>query len=167
MCVTTTARFCSDQLAAGGESVVYTLNLLIEFLPFLGSATAAKLSEKILRLMKTGDQTVYLGCLLTFNSLFQASDARTAFQLQLTEALYEYEPSIADIGPRMAWQETMVMAHVALVRKKAIAGLRALPRLCKSLVQGYVTERAKVADSITLSMKQLILQCLQPVQQVQ
>ncbi|XP_074031653.1 RRP12-like protein [Leptinotarsa decemlineata] len=154
-----------SSVQAGQTTILHTLGLMKEIICKFSKAHIKKCCEVILRLMTLNYPIVTSCGLQVLHALFSAQSVVVPAKLnaQLISALYEYQPSISDVQPTLAWLAVMQQAHVHLADADVSMGMAALPRLFNTVTQLWLSEQTQVMTGATHALEVLLKDVLAPV----
>ncbi|XP_040571896.1 RRP12-like protein [Lepeophtheirus salmonis] len=168
-----TAKYCihliEDNIGSGGKNnvVLYTLSLLKELLGTFPAQQVKSVSESILKIMTLGNAYVISSGMQALYGLFSsrphASSLSASLNAQLVSALYDYQPSINDCQPMIAWLTVQQEALTNLASQDNQICLSNLPKFFGiAALKGWTSDRVEVITASTTAMKCVITQCLLP-----
>lgn len=96
--------------------------------------------------------------LQVLHSLFSAQKATVTAKLnvQLITALYEYQPSVADVQPTLAWLAVMQQAHIHLSDVDMALSVTILPKIVTTVTQLWLSEKVEVVTGATHALELLL-----------
>ncbi|CAL1537608.1 unnamed protein product [Lymnaea stagnalis] len=169
----TIARCCERQIEAyrgqSNKEVMYTLSLLKDTLSLFPATNVKSLCEMLLRLMTLTDLILRSSCIEVLFRLFSAKPSveimPAQMNAQLLTALYEYQPSVKDSQPMIAWLKVMEAANVNLANQNIDLNVNHLPRLFSTCMTCLLSDRHDVAKAAVDTMKVLLLECVEAVKE--
>ncbi|CAH1156050.1 unnamed protein product [Phaedon cochleariae] len=147
-----------SSVQAGQTTILHTLGLMKDIICKFSKPHLKKCCEIILRLMTLNYPLVTSCGLQVLHSLFSDQKAVVAGKLnaQLISALYEYQPSISDVQPTLAWVAVMQQAHVHLADVDVPTAVASLPRMFETLTQLWLSEKTEVMTCATHALDVLL-----------
>ena len=170
------SKYCSTQIekyAAGGSSndgssraVLHILSLLKEIISVFPKSHVKSCCETVLKVMTTGDTyTVSSGMQVLyglFNSRPDLSSLPTELNAKLINSLYNYQPSINDAQPIVAWMTVQQEALINLSHNDYVLCMKHLPKFVSSVTRCWSSDRSAVATAATTAIKAICLECIKP-----
>ncbi|VEN57553.1 unnamed protein product [Callosobruchus maculatus] len=151
-----------SSVQAGQTTILHTLGLMKDIITKFSKSHIKACCETILRLMSLNYPIVTSCGLQVLHSLFSSQSAVVPAKLnaQLISALYEYQPSISDVQPTLAWVAVMQQAHVHLTDVDKGIASSALPKIFETLTLLWLSEKSEVMTCATHALDVLLRDAL-------
>nr|CAH7732826.1 unnamed protein product [Callosobruchus chinensis] len=151
-----------SSVQAGQTTILHTLGLMKDIITKFSKSHIKVCCEAILRLMALNYPIVTSCGLQVLHSLFSSQTAVVPAKLnaQLISALYEYQPSISDVQPTLAWVAVMQQAHVHLTDVDKGIASSALPKIFETLTLLWLSEKSEVMTCATHALDVLLRDAL-------
>ena len=170
------SKYCSSQIekyARGGTSndgasraVLHILSLLKEIISVFPKSHVKSNCEMVLKVMTSGDTyTVSSGMQALyglFNSRPSTLSLPTELNAKLINSLYNYQPSINDAQPTVAWLTVQQEALINLSHHDPHLCMKHLPKFVASATRCWTSDRSSVATAATTAVKAICLECIKP-----
>ncbi|XP_011686333.1 PREDICTED: RRP12-like protein [Wasmannia auropunctata] len=128
-CIAQLNAACEPGSSLGVTTILHILTLLKDITHQLPKSHVRTICERLLSIMTLNNVLITSCCLQTLHGLFvtRPSEATLPFarNANIIKALYDYQPSVNDTQPTLAWLAVMREAHCNLAHQ-------ALPRLCSA-----------------------------------
>nr|CAG4640604.1 EOG090X00E0 [Eulimnadia texana] len=166
-----TGKYCAmfiEQHGFGNEvsSLLHILNLLKEILSVLPQSETKTLCEAFLKLMTLNNALVTSCAMQALHGMLSVRPKLETLSAELNArlitALYDYQPSLNDTQPVMAWISVMTQAHLNLGNLDLALCAAHLPRFFSTATQLWQSDRSEVAASVSPALSSLLTQCLDP-----
>lgn len=148
----------------GITTTLHVLTLLKDLLHQFPSRFVKSICEKLLKIMTMNDLLVKSCSLQTFHSLFVSQPDENilpaVLNAQIINALYDYQPSIGDTQPTLAWLAVMQEAHCNLVGKNVDLCAANLPKIIEKTSGLWISDKTEVVSAATHTIKTLIQVCM-------
>lgn len=160
------AQFTADNIANAHTIVLHTLGLLGDTLRSCRTADIQTIAERLLAIMTAANVLIRTSCFHVLHTLFAARSRNVSAELtgRLITALYEYRPEKSDARQTLAWLTVLKEAHVCLSASDMSMTVRSVPALVEVCAGDlWMSERKEVVDGASNALRELFLECVQPV----
>ncbi|CAM1307241.1 RRP12 (predicted), partial [Pycnogonum litorale] len=166
------AKFCIEQIEKNAGSkdystVMHILTLLKDVMHTFPQNYLKNSCETILKVMTLGTTVVKSCCLQALYGMFVSlpnhSSLSAQLNAQIINALYDFQPSVNDIQPLIAWLSVMKEAHLSLNRFDADLCLSHLPRFFSTSIHCLLSEKSEVFPILSDCLKILLTACVSPL----
>lgn len=162
------AKFCIKQIessvgSTGGQTTtLHTLGLLKDSIQTFPKNYIKSTCETMLKIMTLNNPLINSCSLQVLHSLFSGKNINLpgALNDQLIGALYDYQPSIMDSQPTLAWLAVMKQAHIHLADVDVEMCMKRLPKMFEVVAQFLLTDRREIIGAATLAIDDLIKDCI-------
>ncbi|XP_076363846.1 RRP12-like protein isoform X2 [Tachypleus tridentatus] len=167
-----TAKYCVEKIeksggsGAGATITLHVLSLLKEIIRTFPYKSLKATCETLLKVMTLGNMLVTSCSLQALYGLFAGEFSPTnltaELNAQIIMALYDYQPSINDAQPLIAWLTVMSGAFQNLQKLDFHLFTAHAPKLFETLVQCWLSEKTDVLVTVTAILQSLINNCIKP-----
>ena len=170
------SKYCQSQIekyAVGGSSsdgasraVLHVLSLLKEIISIFPKSHVKSSCETVLKVMTSGDVfTVSSGMQVLyglFNSRPSISSLPSDLNAKIINSLYNYQPSINDAQPTVAWLTVQQEALINLSHNDINLCMKHLPKFVSSAARCWTSDKSTVVTAATTAIKAVCMECIKP-----
>ena len=166
-----TAKFLVSQLesTAGGSDIKGVLHILIllkEILYVFPKTQVKAACEAVLKVMTLGNVYTLSCAFQALHGLFagrpSAKSLPAELNAQLINAMYNFQPSLNDAQPLVAWLTVQQEAHINLAEQDPQLCFDNLPKLFSTVTKCWASDRVEVAGAATTALKAIFYEAVRP-----
>ena len=175
------SKYCTSQIEkyavsssssdGASRAVLHVLSLLKEIISVFPKSHVKICCETVLKVMSSGDSyTVSSGMQVLyglFNSRPDLSSLPIELNAKLINLLYNYQPSINDAQPIVAWLTVQQEALINLSQHDHQLCIKHLPKFVLSATRCWTSDKSSVITAATTAIKAICLECIKPYIQIQ
>lgn len=148
------------------KPVLHIMILFKEILHSFPKKEAKSSCEEILKVMSMGNAFTLSCGFQALHGLFAARPSLKSLpsdmNARLIAALYDFQPSINDSQPMVAWLTVQQEAHINLAEHDAILCLENLPKLFNNVTRCWASDRGEVSVAATTALKAILNEAVKP-----
>ena len=170
------SKYCSSQIEkyaitssssdGASRAVLHVLSLLKEIICIFPKSHVKLCCEAVLKVMSSGDTyTVSSGMQVLyglFNSRPDLASLSIELNAKLINLIYNYQPSINDAQPIVAWLTVQQEALINLSHHDHQLCMKHLPKFVMSATRCWTSDKSSVVTAATTAVKAICLECIKP-----
>ncbi|KAL6431993.1 hypothetical protein ACFW04_007436 [Cataglyphis niger] len=167
---------CESGSSLGVTTILHILTLLKDIMHQLPKSHVKTICERLLSIMTLKNVLITSCCLQTLHGLFVSRPSEATLPLQrnadIIRALYDYQPSMTDTQPTLAWLAVMQEAHCNLVHTTLNASstlnvgsmiLNVIPRILKKCTELWLSNKTEIIAGSSNTVKIILQECVAPL----
>ncbi|XP_029179046.1 RRP12-like protein [Nylanderia fulva] len=176
-CIMQLNNACDIGSSLGVTTILHTLTLLKDVMHQLPKSHVKTICERLLSIMTLKNVLITSCCLQTLHGLFVSRPLEATLPLQtnadIIKALYDYQPSVTDVQPTLAWLAVMQEAHCNLVHTflntsstlnvGSIMLGNIVPRMLNKCTELWLSSKTEVIGGTSNTVKVILQECVAPL----
>ncbi|EGI69855.1 PREDICTED: RRP12-like protein [Acromyrmex echinatior] len=167
---------CKQGSSLEVTTILHILTLLKDITHQLPESRVKTICERLLEIMTLNNVLITSCCLQTLHGLFvmRPSEATLPFSrnANIIKALYDYQPSVNDTQPTLAWLAVMQEAHCNLVTHLTLSRISSdvfstfyyvIPEMFNRCVELLLSNKMEIVNGASHTVKIILQECVAPL----